>query len=42
VGLEVAGAVLETGGDVICVDNHDEPATDKWSKSPRPLLILAR
>jgi hypothetical protein len=35
VGLEVAGAVLETGGDVICVDNHDEPATDKWSKSAR-------
>jgi hypothetical protein len=42
VGLEAAGAVLETGGDVICVDSHDVPsATDAWSKSPRR-HVLAR
>jgi hypothetical protein len=41
VGLEVAGAVLETGGDVICVDSHDEAPTDTWSRSTFD-LVLAR
>ena len=40
-GLEAVGAVLETGGDVICVDSHDVPASDAWSKSPRR-HVLAR
>lgn len=40
-GLEVAGAVLELGGDVICIDRAAEPALkDLWgaflSPSPSP------
>lgn len=31
-GLEIARSVLETGGDVICVDHADEPLQDGWCK----------
>lgn len=31
-GLEVAGAILELGGDVVCVDRAAEPLQDLWSK----------
>ena len=32
-GLEVARAVLESGGDVICLDCRDKAPEDEWSKS---------
>lgn len=31
-GLEIARSVLETGGDVICVDQAQEPLQDGWCK----------
>lgn len=29
-GLEVARSILETGGDVICVDLAKEPLAEEW------------
>lgn len=29
-GLEIAGSVLESGGDVICVDRADSPLQEPW------------
>jgi NAD(P)-dependent dehydrogenase (short-subunit alcohol dehydrogenase family) len=35
VGLEAARAILESGGDVICLDRQDEPLQEPWG-SPSP------
>ena len=32
-GLEVAGAILELGGDVVCVDRAPKPLEDLWGKN---------
>lgn len=32
-GLNVAGSVLESGGDVICIDQMDEPLPGLWCTS---------
>lgn len=32
VGLEVAKSVLETGGDVICLDRAEQPLADGWQR----------
>lgn len=32
-GLQVAKAVLETGGDVICIDRAKEPLKLEWRES---------
>ncbi|KAL4945629.1 hypothetical protein BDV06DRAFT_184406 [Aspergillus oleicola] len=34
-GLEVARAVLECGGDVICVDCVENPSTEKWESTQK-------
>ncbi|KAH8588909.1 oxidoreductase [Bisporella sp. PMI_857] len=34
-GLEVAGSVLESGGDVICVDRAASPLLEPWAKVQR-------
>lgn len=33
VGLQVAKSILETGGDVICLDRAIEPIRDEWQKA---------
>lgn len=37
-GLEVARSVLESGGDVICIDRQESPLEEPWSKLPQRLL----
>ena len=34
-GLEVASSILESGGDVVCVDRSESPLPDLWSKVQR-------
>ncbi|KAI8711961.1 hypothetical protein NCS52_01461200 [Fusarium sp. LHS14.1] len=31
-GIEVAGTILETGGDVVCLDVLDKPPAEPWSQ----------
>jgi nucleoside-diphosphate-sugar epimerase len=33
VGLEAARSILESGGDVICIDRQDAPLQAPWSMS---------
>ena len=35
-GLEVARSVLETGGDVICMDRQTEPLLSNWGTFLQP------
>ncbi|KAK1724854.1 dehydrogenase with different specificitie [Colletotrichum acutatum] len=37
-GLEVARSVLESGGDVICIDRQESPLEEPWSKLTQRLL----
>ncbi|OHF04157.1 D-arabinitol 2-dehydrogenase [Colletotrichum orchidophilum] len=32
IGLEVARSVLESGGDVICIDRQDDPLKEPWNR----------
>jgi nucleoside-diphosphate-sugar epimerase len=34
-GLVLAGSILESGGDVICLDLADEPPKEEWGKHNR-------
>jgi FlaA1/EpsC-like NDP-sugar epimerase len=32
IGLEVASSILESGGDVVCVDRAESPLEEPWTK----------
>jgi short-subunit dehydrogenase involved in D-alanine esterification of teichoic acids len=34
-GLEVASSILESGGDVVCVDRAESPLLEPWEKVQR-------
>jgi NAD(P)-dependent dehydrogenase (short-subunit alcohol dehydrogenase family) len=34
-GLEVTGSILESGGDVVCVDRAESPLPEPWAKVQR-------
>lgn len=40
VGLEVARSVLESGGDVVCLDSQDEPLAEPWGQSSTGISML--
>lgn len=36
VGVEISGTILESGGDVVCLDVIDAPPVDSWGKFYKP------
>lgn len=38
-GLEAARTILETGGDVICLDRQDEPLAEPWSMHEHSFIL---
>jgi len=38
-GLNVAASILESGGDVVCIDRMEEPLPELWCASLTYMLL---